>query len=165
MELQPAFAPWYEPRGMLRADASQLEGAVSDYTRALDLAGRQAPLLLRRGRANAALGMLSEAVLDYTTLIEGSAAAHFAIGVEQLAELLQARGSLLVKLGHGADATRDFLRSVDTGGGRAVLALPYTLKRLGWEIEADGQASAELRRGISECPVSRRCQPAEARRI
>ena len=163
-ELQPDGAAWYELRAKLRVDVRDFQGAVADYTRALELGGHEYASLLGRGLANAMIGTLREAIEDFTALIDGGEAARFAMGGEELADMLQQRGALLLRLGNGPDAARDYLRSLEIGGAQAALRLQLTLNRLGWEITVDGVVTEELRRALSECFVSRRCQPAVLQR-
>ena len=65
----PRSATALNNRGVTRARLSDLDGAVIDYTQAMQLAPTDAEIVFNRGNAHAAAGNLAAAINDFTTAI------------------------------------------------------------------------------------------------
>lgn len=66
---EPRNATAFNNRGVARARLGDLNGAVLDYTRAMELAPTDAETVFNRGNAYAAAGNLPAAISDFTTAV------------------------------------------------------------------------------------------------
>src|SRR5205809_1061144 len=76
-------------RGVARARQGDLDGAIEDYTRALELAPEDAEILFNRGNAWVAKGEYQRAVADFMRAVEADPGHAQALGSRALTRELQ----------------------------------------------------------------------------
>lgn len=114
----PALAAGWNNRASTRARLGDLDGALQDYTRAMELAPADAEIVFNRGNVYAALGNLPAAIADYTA----------AVSMQPVyARALFNRGTVRAAMGDTAGALADWQRAI--------------------EVEPDPWAKAAMRRG------------------
>jgi tetratricopeptide (TPR) repeat protein len=101
IRINPDFAQAYDRRGMVKRELGQLEEAVADFTRSIDLGNPQLYVLYEdRGIAYAQMRELQAAEADFTRSLE-----H---GNPATARVLNNRGFVRVRKSDYANAMKDF---------------------------------------------------------
>jgi tetratricopeptide (TPR) repeat protein len=65
-----AFAPYYNNRGLAREAKGDHDGAIADYSRAIELDPKQPRVYINRGFAKQAKGDVDGAIADYNRASE-----------------------------------------------------------------------------------------------
>ena len=100
----PRNATYVNNRGVARARLGDLDGAVLDYTQAMQLTPTDAEIVFNRGNAYAAAGNLGAAINDFTTAVTlspGYSQAYFN------------RGTMRAAVGDATGAVSDWQAAVD----------------------------------------------------
>ncbi len=127
--------------GDIKAKERDLQGAVADYTRAIDLDPRCAPAYFGRGQIRANKGQFPEAEADYTKAVESDA---------KFAKAWFGRAMLRTYTNNEAGALTDFSKAVEADPTYALAWFNRALLRLGRK-EYDG-AIADYTKAIDLKP-------------
>lgn len=137
-----AFEAWYG-RGLARSGMGDLDKAIVDFARALELDGRAASVLVARGNAYAAKGGYARAIQDYDSAIALDAT---------LADPWYARGTINNRLGNADQAIADFEQAMQVGGAGTVLAMQTYLAAFGlYTGELDGTYGPGTKEALRAC--------------
>ncbi|MDR2098896.1 MAG: tetratricopeptide repeat protein [Rickettsiales bacterium] len=105
IETDPGYSESYRMIGLLRRDMGDIDGAIADITRSIELADRDYAYIgyLSRGDLFLKTGKYDEAIKDFDT----------AIKMEENYATLYNRGEAKAKSGDPAGAIRDFDRGIE----------------------------------------------------
>ncbi len=143
-----AFEAWYG-RGLARSGIGDLDKAIVDFDRALEIDGEAAPVFVARGNAFAAKGEYARAIEDYDSAIALDAG---------LADAWYARGTINNRLGNADQAIADFEQAMQIGGAGTVVALQTYLAAFGlYTGELDGTYGPGTQEALKACVNDPRC--------
>ncbi len=137
-----AFEAWYG-RGLARSGIGDLDKAIVDFDRALEVDGQAASVFVARGNAYAAKGEYARAIEDYDSAITLDAG---------LADAWYGRGASNNRLGNADQAVADFERAMQVGGTGTVVALQTYLAAHGlYSGELDGTYGPDTQEALRGC--------------
>jgi tetratricopeptide (TPR) repeat protein len=142
----PTTAADYVSRGYARQDKGDLEGAIADFTKAIEVDPRYANAYYNRGIARQAKGDHDGAIVDYTKAIEidpRDAKAYYNRGIARLA-----KGDLDRAIGAIADFAKAI--EIDPRHAKAYTALAWLLATASKQTVRDGQRAVEHARKAAE---------------
>jgi tetratricopeptide (TPR) repeat protein len=165
VELDPKDLDWRLWRARLHIDAKRYEAGLQDLKVASAGIGHHLGILDLQARANVMLGRLGPAHADLNALIDGPApGVRFAIAGEDLARYLEWRSWVRIQLDLKKEAAVDLVKVLELGGRKKILQTQLALRRLGWNVEIDGELSDRLQAAVIGCIVDDKCIAAFVRR-
>jgi tetratricopeptide (TPR) repeat protein len=131
VEVQPTEAIDLYQQGLTAAAAGNLNLAIANFDRAIDIDARYFQAYIERGNVKDAMGDLSGAIADYTSAISIA---------PQVATAYYNRGTVSAKSNRHPDAIRDFQRAIALDPGYAPAYM-----NLGNELDDLGDSAGALR--------------------